>query len=271
MIEYKLPIGFKYKDTFIKTFTGYEVTGDAEVVFTKKPKPTKVYTWFAEVISVAVKSINNESISDEFLKTKTIPSIIKKIPLLDAGSLLMQIHRESWEDILYDQQFLCVNCGEKINADIDLNRLEVPTKDLETEFLTCKLKKSYTLKTKGVDRFADLEGLTFDTLKFRVPTLADAIKNEGRAKDDVLFWRMIAFDCLVDLSSSKDNHVIPNEYRAGRGSLLFTKDIGARDLKVIRNTLKKELPSVKMYYEDTCPNCGSETPHIANLTNFFSS
>lgn len=279
--NFYLPIGFKHNGKDVLELPIAETGGDAEKIYTKKPSTMKLHTWFAQVIAVSVDTIAGDKIASEFIKQENkndIPEAVKKIPFVDAGTLLIQIQRECWEAVIKDQKVTCANCGSKLDADIDLQRIHIPTHKEEEreekpiEDLVVKLPKTYEIKT-GIKQLAEYEGHKFNRIKFRVATLGDAIKHEQIAKDELQFWRNIAFDTMLGLFyEDKDGKItdVPDGYITKRGKQLFTKDFNTPTLKEIRGGLQKGLPSAKFYYEEECPVCDTPTPFFASVTNFFS-
>lgn len=279
--KFYLPIGFKHNGKDVLELPIAETGGEAEKIYTKRPSTTKLHTWFAQVIAVSVESIAGDKISSEFIKQEDktiIPEAVKNIPFIDAGSLLIQIQRECWEAVIKDQKVTCSNCGSKLDADIDLHKIKVPTQRDEEreekpiEEFSVKLPKTYEIKGM-VKQMEEYEGFKFNRIKFRVATLGDAIKHEGIAKDELQFWRNIAFDTMLGLYYEDEKGTItevPDGYITKRGKQLFTKDFNTPTLKEIRNGLQRALPSAKFYYEEECPICDTATPFFASVSNFFS-
>lgn len=275
--KFKLPIGFKYNGDNILEFDIAETGGEAEKIFTKKPSQTGIYTWFGKVLSISAENIGGVSVSEEFKASKdeNIPDIVKQIPLIDAGSLLIQVQRECWEDKIPEQEIKCRNCGSRLVAEVDLNRIDIPnTEDSDrepVEVYEVKLPKTYTIKT-DIEQLKEYDGLKFNHLRFRVATLGDAIKHEKVSKDEVLFWRNIAFDTLTGLFYKGDDESIdevPYRYVTLRGKQLFTKDFNSKTLREIRKGMQTTLPSAKYFYEEECPECNQDTPFFASVGNFF--
>lgn len=279
--NFYLPVGFKHNGKDILELPIAETGGDAEKIYTKKPSTLKLHTWFAQVISVSVKSIAGDSIASDFIKQEdktNIPEAVRKIPFVDAGTLLIQIQRECWEAVIKNQKVTCSHCGSVLDADIDLHKIHIPTpKDEEREEkpiedLVVKLPKTYEIDSK-IEQLVEYDGYKFNRIKFRVATLGDAIKHEQIARDELQFWRNIAFDTMLSLYyEDKSGKIIevPDGYIAKRGKQLFTKDFNTPTLKEIRGGLQKGLPSAKFYYEEECPVCDTPTPFFASVTNFFS-
>ena len=275
MEEFLIPNGVDVNGYRVTTASIADVAGRAEEIFTTRPSKTKLYTWFGRVLSVAIGDIGGVPIASEFLKTvessKTIPALVKKISFIDAGTLLLQVHRECWEDILPEQEITCTKCGSTFIADVDLNRIEIP-KPLEepVEAITVKLSKDYSIVKS--DAFSEFQDETFNRITFRVPLLEDAIRNEGLATDEVKFWRRMAFDLLLSIEhESEDGAItqIPKKYMAGRGMMLFNKDLRAVDLRKIRRAMQETIPSALLFYEDACKVCGEDTKYFANVNSFF--
>lgn len=279
MDNFVLPIGLMYKDYKIIELPIAPTGGEAEKIYTKKPTATNLYTWFGKVITVSVGTVAGESLADTFIKQaddkKEIPQLVKKIPLLDVGALLIQIQRECWEDVIGNQRVQCVHCGQVHNATIDLNRIEMPNtenpdKEVESEYLV-DLKRVYTIQS-DIEQMAEYNGMKFNKIKFRTPTLEDALKHENVSKDEIIFWQNIAFDCIKGLVYEVEDEEyaeVPSSYIARRGKQLFSKDFNSKTLKAIRLGLQTGQPTAKSFYEEECPNCGKDTPFFASIGSFF--
>lgn len=277
-----LPIGLKIDGKEIVELPIAKTGGEAEKIFTKKPAQSKIHTWFGQVLSASIESINGEKIASEYLRADNtdrdeIPALVKKIPFIDCGSLLIQVQRECWEDMITDQKITCTNCGAKLNADIDLNRITIPNngegrKPVLEEYVV-KLDVPYTISHPKVEQLKEYEGVEFNAIKFRVATLGDAIKREGIVKDQILFWREIAFDTMTDLLfiDEKGNEIpVAEGYITKIGKKLLTDTFTSKTLKKIRAGMQDTLPSAKFYYEEDCPECSQPTPFFATVSNFFS-
>lgn len=276
MKNYKLPNGLIVDGQSIKEVSMAETGGEAELIFNEKPTSSGLYTWFGKVVSVAVKSIGEVKVASEFLKDedRAVVPIVTKIPFVDIGTLLIQIQRECWEDTIKEQQIVCSKCGTELTADIELEKIEIPFDEniAVPENIVVSLGREYKIDT-GIEALASYDGEVYDHLVFRVPLLADAIRHEKIAQNDLQFWRNIAFDCLVGmfkLDEAGNRQYTTDGYAGKRGKMLFNKDWDSKTLKKIRDGLQKGLPSPKFYYEDKCSACGKQTPYFTDITNFFS-
>tara|TARA_Y100000034_G_scaffold29728_1_gene36159 strand:+ start:34028 stop:34870 length:843 start_codon:yes stop_codon:yes gene_type:complete len=272
-----LPIGFKHEGQDVTEVELAETGGDAEKIFTKRASSSKLYSWMGQVISASIAQIGGVSVASEFFKQKDgateIPSVIKKIPLLDVGSLMLQIQRECWEDVLENQKISCIHCGSVLEADVDLYKMPLPKSEdgKALEHYTVELSKPH--KISGMPEIMDeYNGHLVNRIKFRTATLGDAIRHENVSQDEVVFWRNIAFDTIVSMHyEDKDGEIteLPDGFMAKRGKLFFTKDLSTRTLKQIRSGMTKTQPSGRLYYEDECAKCTRMTPFLASPVNFF--
>lgn len=268
--QFILPIGFKIDGREIKELPIAETKSFAEKIYTKKPKQGKAHTWFAEVISASVESIDGVNIASDFEKSKEIPSLVKQIPFLDAGSLVLQIQKNCWEPIISDQVIRCSNCGTRLTVDIELDKIEIPTTDKVVTEFSVKLTQPHYINT-GIELLSEFEGIAYNKLHFRVPTLGDAIRHEGIAKDEIEFWKRLAFDCLIGLSyvDNGTEEPISNKYKTARGMKVFDSDLNTKQLKELRKGLQLTLPSMKTYYEEECSECNEVTQYYAQSSDFF--
>ena len=283
MTNVYLPIGINDGESHITELPLAQTGGIAEKIYTKKPLKTKLHTWFGKILAVSIDSIGSTDIAGEFAARKeadqdNIPDLIKKIPFVDVGSLLIQIQRECWDDTLTNQRINCVKCFESYLVTVELNKIDIPknTGKQYTEIFV-DLPNTHTIDgDKLPDGVADMGGMEFNTLKFRVPTLGDAIDHEKIAKDEIMFWKKISLACLQGLylktKNSEGEEVmeeVPSRYIGLRGSLLFDRDFSSKTLKKIRTTLQESLPTAKASYEEECLECGQSTPIFASVTSFF--
>lgn len=299
MTEMKLDllIGFEIAGKYTRDVELLSSNFVAEEVFTKK-LASKPYTYIGNVISVATKCIGDveigRSVREEYVETKTvtIPPVVRMLPLSDANSLLLEIHRRCWQNLIPKQTILCKFCAKDLIADIDLDRVELSqeNKDIlegnrEFKSILCELPVGFTLnemvdsiKTEsGRKEMEQYKDVSFNRLVFRIPTLDDAIKNEQYASVNIDFWRRIAVDCLIEIQSVKGKgddadvmDIFPREKNMWLGLNLF-KYLDSRDLRQIRTSLIEELPTMPFVYEDDCP-CDQQRriPFAMNASAFFS-
>ena len=275
--KFYLPIGFKHNGVDIVELPIAETNSAAEKIYTKKPSQANLHTWFGQVIASSVESIGGEPISSEFLKAehdkKVVPASVLSIPLIDCGSLLIQIQRECWESSIKDQKFKCTQCGGNLTAEIDINLIPVPKSETgkAIESYSIELDKEYVIESE-LEQMKDYVGYKFTHLEFRVATLRDAIKYQEVSKDEVLFWRKIAYETLVSIyyiGEEGESVNVPDGYLSRRGQLFFDKDLSSKTLKAIRSGMQKTLPSAKFFYEEDCPLCFEKTPFFASVGTFF--
>lgn len=282
-VTLKLPVGMTVNGSLVKEAPFAETGSEAEEVYTGQPAGTKLYTWFAEVLAVSIASIGGEAVARPFIKdfhkTRKVPKVVLEMPLNDVGTAMLQIQRHCWQDIMPNKQVQCKMCANLLTVDIDLNRIEVNVDPVTqyTEILV-HLAKTYTIEPAGLESLEVYKGVEYNALRFRVPVLGDAIRHEKLMVDDVLFWRNIAFDCLESLvyvaEAEQDRNALKEDVAEGyvgvRGQLLFTVDLGSKDLRAVRAGLTQQLPSAKFYYEDTC-GCGKyQIPMFTDVSSFFS-
>lgn len=274
----KLPVGVEVDGKPVFEAPLAQTGGDAEKVYKSPVSSASLYSWFGRTIAVSLHSLGGVPVSEPFIKNSMesgeIPTIIQAISLFDVGSLIVQIQRECWQDIIKDQQIICKWCGKDITTDVDLKKLQVPepTGELIKEIIV-KLPEVYEIDGHGIEAFEGFKGYKYNHLIFRVPTLADALRHERISDDDILFWQKIAMDCLKGFfyEEGEEKEFVPEGYATRRGMLLFNKDFSTKTLKAIRDRLQAGLPSVKFYYEGECP-CPRKRiiPYFTEVSNFFS-
>lgn len=296
--SFELAVGIRGGAEVLRDVELLKGNGVTEKIFLKK-LPEKPYSWIGSVLAVAIRSLGQELIGQEARKEYltegviTLPTVLKKMPLADANSCLLEIHRRLWQNLVPRQQCLCKFCGGSFIMDVDLNRIEMsdenkafseairnnPDKlvlcaDLPDGLEFVPFQKT---ATDGIFKNAEFEGL-YNRLVYRVPTLEDAIRNEKFASDEVVFWRRVAFDCLQRIEQvsnpGRDNEevtlVLPHDMNTALGIRLYDQTLSGRDLKAVRTALREKLPVLPFGYEETCPKCERETPIAMEATNFFS-
>lgn len=278
--EFRLPIGFNHGGQVVKRIEKAETKASAEEIYTATPDVSDLYSWFGEVIAVSCQSIAGEPVSAPFIeslsKVKKLPSVIGKIPLVDVGSLLLQVQIFCWEDVISEQQIICRFCSKSLVGDIDLKKMleSMPFSEdtAPVTELTVPFGKEFTIRS-DIEQLAEFNDVVYNGAIFRVPVLDDAIRHEKIGADEVLFWRDIAFDCLEALVFIDENGTVErvaDGYISRRGKQLFTKDWDTKTLKKIRSHLQTKLPSAKFYYEDVCPCPKRRTiAYFTDVTNFF--
>lgn len=275
MEKFKLPVGLEYAGQRVTRITPAVTRGIAEKVFKENHGSDETHQWFGKVLSVAIAEIAGEAVSapfiDAYKKDKTfIPDAVKAISYLDAGSLLIQIQRYAWEDVIKDRTIVCTHCGQQSIVDVDLKKIEVPEQDGEipTEVII-DLGATYETKSEKKEH----QGYKYNRAKLRVVTLGDAIKHDQHHIDETLFWRKVGRDCLIGLFYAEEGTdeiiEVPNAYIFERGTRLLEEDWTSKSLKKFKDGLF-ELPSANFYYEDKCPYCKKKTPFFTSLGSFFS-
>jgi hypothetical protein len=285
----QLAIGIKYSDgSFIKDYSLMRSNGIAERVFTDRPS-TKPFTWMGNVLSVACSSIGDFQIGGqvraEYAKSEQviIPQVIKDIPFNDANTMLVEVHRSVWKNLIRNQESLCKYCGRNFVMDIDLNRLDFTDEQKlqlakERDWNELVVDLPYGWEFPGLNEadgsqaesYSQYKGVVFDQLTFRLPTLGDAIKNERYYDDNIMFWRRIAWDCLERITSTANSTELPTSIKTIYGLKLFNEQFDKEDLEAIRNAIRDEPPTMPGTYRETCPHCKQETPVSMEVGSLFS-
>lgn len=293
-LEFEMPLGFKVNGQHERNIELLKTNGVAEEVFLKK-NSEKPYTWIGNVISIATGRIGEHSVGTKaregYTKNGTIeiPQLVKLFPLAEANSMLVEIHRRVWQNIIPKQQIMCKFCAKTLIADIDLNRIALKEEDIEKlknpesiEFIVVDLEDGFELndwvkEIKKQEIYPDLMDRTFNRLIFRIPTLGDAIKNEKwSTSDNIKFWRVMAFDCLVgiqaiDKETNEKLTDVPSETFVWLGLKLFEKYLSQNDLRAVRKGMREEIPTLPFDYRETCPcDRQKEIPYAMEATSFFS-
>ena len=147
-----LPIGFVYNGVPVKQLDTSYLSGDSELILTSKPKKKKVYTWMGQVVAIAISNVAGEPVSDGLAaklkrEPEFVPEPVLKIPLVDIGSLMLQVQRVAWESELENQMVRCIHCGHVMRkVTIELDKIEVPAGDpVPVEFFDIDLKQDVEL------------------------------------------------------------------------------------------------------------------------------
>lgn len=286
-----LGLGLDFGGERIKDVQFMRTNGIAERVFTEKPA-SQPFTWYGNVISIATKNIGKHQIAAEvranYEKNETvdIPDVVGELFLADANSLLIEIHRQCWQDVIKEQKIMCQFCPKHRVMDIDLNRIKFEPEDEKifniyagTDLIVVDLPDGFEFVSpiRGTpdnpSNYAVYEGLEINRLIYRIPRLKDAIRSENVADDNVQFWRQIAFDCLVEMQSvDEDGEVtaLPRDLNTLMGMKLYTTELTTKDLREVREALREEIPSLPFAYMDKC-GCGQnkDIPIIMEASHFF--
>ena len=271
-----------------KELTLLKVNGLAEKIFAER-LPEKPYSWMGGIISSGIAEIGGITIGSiarsSFSKNGvvTIPDIILNLPMAEANTLLIEIHRRIWKQELKNQECLCKYCGRKMIVDLDLAKIkltEASEKILSEKedftFLTCDLPDGWLYESpflpNGQPVYPDSHNQLFNRFVFRVPTLKDAIRHEQHATDSITFWRLIAFDCLVQVTNQETGAELQISAATSLGQKLYEEILVGEDLQAIREILRDSLPTLPMWYEETCPNtaCRRLTPLVMEQSSFYS-
>jgi hypothetical protein len=297
-VHFNLPIGCIINNEYVREVELLKTNGVAEEVFTKKLSE-KPYTWIGNVISIATARLGStligSKVREEYVKTGSvnIPAPVLKLTLADANTMLLEIHRRVWQNLIPKQTIICKFCTKTLVADIDLNKVCMhpdnqakldAVGDAPFEYILTDLIDGFTIdewakEMKKTDEFGDLLGVNFNRIIMRIPTLGDAIRNEKLAvSDNIKFWRKIAFDCIVKIQSIEirdGKEVVISEFPEDKiiflGNRLFSTMLSAEDLRKLRDAVREEVPTMPFHYEDTCPcEMQKEIPFAMEASAFFS-
>lgn len=288
---FELPAGLKLNGEVHKEVELLKTNGVAEKIFVKKLSD-KPFTWQGNIVSAAVKRIGNIEIGADVRRkyledgSVTIPLVVKKLPLAEVNTLLVEIHRRAWVSFVPKQEIICKNCGRKLVVDIDLDRIDylpeakekINSPEMDFENIVVELKDGFEAPAlKGItekEQYAGVAGNEYNRFVFRVPLLEDAINHEKYFSDSIVFWRRIAMDCLTSVDLVTENgdviDTLPKEFHTWYGLKIFNEYLSGKDLRNIRNSLMEHLPTLPFAYSDTCPYCELETPMVMEASNFFS-
>ena len=292
-LEVRLSIGYPVEGRYSRDLLLLPADTVSEEVFTKKLSG-KPYTWIGNLIAVSAASIGGVIVPEtrtSYLKNKTvvIPQIIRDMPLADANSMLVEIHRRLWQNLMPKQTIMCKFCSESLIADIDLNRIELSTEakelisdDKEFLGLQCDLPVPFSLQPFAekiktiVDGFPETLTAKYNRILFKIPTLGIAINNERLANDPLKLWKKIALDCLEAIQEvDADGKVIsefPREQMHVIPEVTFYNCLGVgKNSAAVRYTLQEELPSMPFDYTEEC-GCprARQIPFAMEASSFFS-
>lgn len=288
---FELPVGLRINGEVHKDVELLKTNGVAEKVFVKK-LAEKPFTWQGNVVSVAVKRIGTVEVGSEVRKkyledgSVTIPTAVKKLPLAEINTLLVEIHRRVWVSFIPKQEIICKYCGRKLVADIDLDKIDyLPEAKERMEQITdydhivVELKDGFTPpaipKITDKPEYIGLTDTEFNRMVFRVPLLEDAIRHERYFSDSIGFWRRIAMDCLMSVDrvdeSGNVTDTLPTEFHTWYGLKIFNEYLSGKDLRSVRNGLIDYLPTLPFAYYEPC-GCDEqrEIPMAMEASNFFS-
>lgn len=292
-LTFNLGLGLNYASQIVKNVELLRTNGAAEKVFTEK-LPSKPYTWYGNVISMATKSIGDfqigQAVRDEYLKNESvnIPDEVHALYFADANSMIVEIHRRSWQNLIPEQKIMCQFCPKHRVMDIDLNRIEYHKEDLDffrdnegMETIIIDLEEGFYFRSpttgtvENPGNYDSYNGKLVNRLIYRIPTLGDAIRNEEVADDSIQFWRQIAFDCMIGMycvDEEDESKVIeiPRDVNALMGMKLYSTELCSRDLRNIREGLREAIPTLPFAYEEDC-GCPQhkQIPVVMEASNFF--
>lgn len=289
-LNFELPVGLRINGEIYKDVELLKTNGVAEKIFTKK-LAEKPFTWQGNIVSAAVKSIGPIQIGAEVRKkyledgSVTIPQAVLDLPIAEINTLLVEIHRRVWVSFIPKQEIICKYCGRKLIADIDLDKIDYlpETKEMmesitDYDTIVVDLKDGFEppIIPKLTDK-AEFTGITdtvYNRFVFRIPTLADAIRQEKYFSDSIGFWRRIAMDCLLSIERVEGDEVVdtlPKEFHTWYGLKIFNEILMQKDLRDIRTALIEYLPTLPFAYYEPC-GCDEqrEIPMTMEASNFFS-
>lgn len=294
-LSFDLNIGYPVNNVYSRDVVLLISNSVAEEVFTAKI-PEKPFTWIAQAISIATATIGGVEVGAEcrsqYLKNKsfTIPKVILDMPFADGNSMLLEIHRRVWEDVIPRQEIACKYCTKRFTDDIDLSRICLSEETIEKIMenpewagLMCDLDDGFTFADfiarmgsngKIKEKFEAYADIKYNRVLFRIPTMRDAIKHEAYANKQIDFWRRVGFDCIIALQEVDEKGDVvssfPIDELAWVGLKIYDL-MTAPDLKKMRSTLIDELPTTPFRYLDTCPcDLKRDIPKAMEVSRFFS-
>lgn len=287
---FELPVGLRLNGEVHKTVELLRTNGVAEKIFVSK-LAEKPFTWQGNVVSAAVKSIGTIEIGAEVRKkyqeegSVTIPAPVLALPLAEINTLMVEIHRRTWVSFIPKQEIICKYCGKKLISDINLDKIDYFPEDLDklstiTDYnqIVVKLVDGFTPpvipKITDKPEYVGITDINFTEMRFRVPTLGDAIRHEKYFSDSITFWRRIAMDCLLSVNVVSEDGVtdtLPREFHTYYGLKIFNEYLSGKDLKAIRTALIEFLPTLPFAYYEPC-GCSEmrDIPMVMEASNFFS-
>ncbi len=274
-MELVLPIGFMHNDTWYRNFELLPVDEAVErVIHNDTLRRNHPQLWIKQVVAGLLNNIEGESIGWEARDSnfKKIPPIVNRIPLPDAGYILVAGHRNEFGDIIEDVEQKCIKCGKGFKTDLNISRAEVEFADQPIEEFPVDLEDGFIRKSEGGKDKLGFEDVPFNRYTFRVPTIGDGIKHERffSQADRITFNMKIIQECLLKVEAVDGDNVsleLEKKYREMYGSQLFSK-LRGKDRTKIRKVFG-ELPSIEMKYEEICSNCGEDTPVVLDPSYFF--
>jgi hypothetical protein len=290
-------IGMEVEGSVVRDYSLLRANGIAEKIYTDR-NGAKPYSWMANVIAVSVDEFAGKKIAGPVRKeyasssSVDVPQIIKDLPLADGNTLLIEIHRRLWKNLIRQQDCVCKYCGESMQVDIDLDNIVFLDKDKPKllqnwHSIVVTVRDGWLFEAAvipGTDqkRFGEYDGTEFNEFVFRCPTIGDAIRNEKYEGDQVEFWRRIAFDCLEEVyavetakgeNKGKRLSQLPwDEVKPLYSKKVFDEMLPTAALIQIRETLREGPPTMPFYYLAECANvsCRRETPMTMEANGFFS-
>ncbi|MFH0989835.1 MAG: hypothetical protein V1799_07455 [bacterium] len=278
-----LPVGFTYQGVDYRTFEVNLIDGFIErIIHNQMLRSEKPQTWVAMVVSGLLHTIGDNVVSSDFVESdgKKIPPIVKNIPIVDAGLILVKGHINTYGSELKNQKTKCLHCGRPNVSDLDLNQMPIPTVDLNVPIqseIVVKLPRGWKRQLdpeKRNQKELGWEDKVFDTFVFGIPSLGDALRNENLSTTSRVldFQAKIVNDRLKRVVCSKDKFEMPSEmFEAYQAGNIFFADRGgliANDRMAIRDALNK-LPQISLQAPVTCNNCKQDYDASVDYASFF--
>lgn len=276
-----LPIGFNYDGRSYRSFEVNRINGFMErIIHNETLRRERPQTWMAMVVSGLLNTIEGDSVSYEFVDGggKKIPEMVKRIPLADAGLILIAGQVHTFGSILKGQKARCISCGHPNDLNIDLENMAIPDGIGEPmESVTVQLETGWQRvldPDKAGQKELGWEGKVFDVFEFGIPTIGDAIRNEKHfSSSRVLDFQLrIVNDRLMRVKCSKDGFVMPQDmFEAYKSANAFFADrhgLFSNDRTLIRDAMNK-LPQVSLSVTAMCDSCMADFEAGVSYGSFF--
>jgi len=273
----RLPITYMYNGELCEYFQTRELSlSDLERMQDIKMKRSNPVTWVAKACCMIIENIGGVNVYEQYVNTKTIPDIIKKMPMGATTSVLIAGHIETLDSQIVDYPMRCPNsfCGEVNNVDLDLLSLDIPMAEssYEKSVVEVELGKGFKLLS-DISKHYNLDpNIPFTKLSIRQPILGDVMALENLFTRDMSevspFWLKLYGKCIIKMETA-DGDMLPDDV-LDRQRGIIVGSLGPKDILIIKRALNKAFPKLEISAIKVCEKCGEEIKYDIDASFLFS-
>ena len=268
----KLPIAYRYNGVDCEYFQTRELSmAELKQLQDRKAKINNPVLWVAKACCLIVEELGGVKVYEQYMTTKVIPEVIKKMPMVCSTNILVAGHIETLDHKIVDFPMDCPRCGHENEVNFDLLSLDVPTLDLTYEDLIVDVELSHghfvdaTLaNNNGMD-----PTVPFKKLKLRLPRTEDVLEleHEFNLSANSLFLEKLIGKCIIEMEA-EDGALYPSDVLERQKVGIITK-LKPKDVQAIVRAQNKAFPKLDISSQSVCEKCSNDIKYEIDSSFLF--